>query len=400
MTNVTSFQPLFPEERVLDGPFERASALVANSRSLLAKSRGPVAVALAPLLRSMNSYYSNKIEGQHTTPVSIEQALRTHYSADSAERSKQHMAIAHIRAEEQLEAQWQGVRTDELFDPQRIALIHRLFFEGMPVVDRITADGQVVFPGVWREKGVKVGNHIAPPSELVPALLGEWSRRYSRIRGAEMQVIAIACSHQRLAWVHPFMDGNGRVCRLHSHLALHALGLTDGLWSPLRGFARTHDEYYQRLAAADLGRRNDLDGRGNLSQEELVRFVSYFLDCCMDQVDFMLKLTAFDAFRARLRDLLLHLDANPWQIGSDRSVVKAEKSWLALETVALLRPLSRAEFTQILGESESTGRRIVRTLLDFGIIESPSQRGDLSFALPLKSLRFLFPKLWPEADLD
>ena len=42
-------------------------------------------------------------------------------------------------------------------------------------------------------------------------------------------------AHQRLAWIHPFRDGNGRVARLHTHLVLGKLGLTNGLWSPLRG---------------------------------------------------------------------------------------------------------------------------------------------------------------------
>ncbi|MFC4704563.1 MULTISPECIES: hypothetical protein [Paraburkholderia] len=48
--------------------------------------------------------------------------------------------------------------------------------------------------------------------------------------------------------------------------------------------------------------------------------------------------------------------------------------------------------------SDVLARRITRTLLDFGLLESPSLRGAFSFALPLKSLRFLFPRLWPEVD--
>lgn len=54
-----------------------------------------------------------------------------------------------------------------------------------------------------------------------------------------------------------------------SLLVLGHLGLTNGLWSPLRGFARTHDTYCTRLAAADAARAGDLDGRGNLSERGL-----------------------------------------------------------------------------------------------------------------------------------
>ena len=58
-----------------------------------------------------------------------------------------------------------------------------------------------------------------------------------------MTVLALAAAHQRLRWIHPFIDGNGRVMRLHTHAILQALGYTRGLWSPLRGFARSQDRY-------------------------------------------------------------------------------------------------------------------------------------------------------------
>ncbi|OJY22124.1 Fic family protein [Pandoraea sp. 64-18] len=400
MVTVVSIQPLFPEDRVLDGSLELAASLSERARELQADGKGPVADALVPLLRNMNSYYTNKIEGQHTTPAKIQQALEQHYSLDTEEHKKQLMATAHIHAEEQLEKQWKDVSASEMFNAERVRTIHRLFFEALPEKFRLTNEGDLIRPGEFREKDVTVGKHMAPPVDLIPQLMEEWEKRYSRIKASEYQLIATACSHHRLAWIHPFIDGNGRVCRLHSHLTLHASGLTDGLWSPLRGFARTHDEYYARLAAADMSRRNDLDGRGNLSQEELVKFINYFLNCCLDQVNFMLKMMEFGGFTARLRDLLYHLDANPWQIGSDKSVIRPEKSALALEFIARSRPLSRAEFAQILGESDATARRITRSLLDFGILRSDSHRDDLSFALPLKSLRFLFPKLWPEVDSE
>jgi len=74
-----------------------------------------------------------------------------------------------------------------------------------------------------------------------------WAQGYGELRGREQLIVGIACSHHRLTWVHPFIDGNGRTARLHSHLLLHSLGLTEGLWSPMRGLARTRDQYYARL---------------------------------------------------------------------------------------------------------------------------------------------------------
>ncbi|WP_414440925.1 Fic family protein [Burkholderia sp. 22PA0106] len=310
------------------------------------------------------------------------------------------MAIAHIRAESELEAEWRDMSVPQLFDPARVREIHARFFVAMPEALRVTPDGDPIVPGALRDKDVTVGRHTAPEVDMIEPLLAEWSLGYRFIRPRELQLIAIACSHHRLAWVHPFIDGNGRVCRLHSHLALNAAGLTRGLWSPLRGFARSHEAYYTRLADADMTRRNDLDGRGNLSQEGLIRFVDYFLDCCLDQVDFMLKMIDAGGFAQRLKDLLQYLEANPWQIGSEKSVIRAAQAALPLEFIALQRPLPRADFARMLGEGETTGRRVIRSLLDFGILKSTSHRDDLSFDLPLQSLRFVFPRLWPEVDTE
>jgi Fic family protein len=400
MTTVVSFEPLFPEDRVLEPLLERAADLVSSSQKLLAVQGTPLVAATVPQLRAMNSYYTNKIEGQHTTPAKIEDALKRDYSADAAERKKQLLAIAHIEAETALENGWGTLPIAALFEPARISALHDRFFSFLPVDERVTGDGDRIVPGELRKVDVTVGRHLAPEPAMIEPLLNAWATRYARIRAKEYQLIGIACSHHRLAWIHPFLDGNGRVARLHSHLALRAADLTHDLWSPLRGLAREHEQYYARLSEADQTRRNDLDGRGNLSQEGLVRFAQFFLDCCLDQASFMIGMTEFDGIADRLLDLLRYLDANPWTIGSEKSVIKPEASALAMEFVALRRAVTRAEFTQMLGVSDVLARRITRSLLDFGLLTSPSHRGDLSFGLPLKSLRFLFPRLWPEVDQE
>lgn len=61
------------------------------------RSRLPGLMApLATLVRSMNCYYSNFIEGHNTHPVDIERALNGNYSEDSGKRNLQLEARAHI----------------------------------------------------------------------------------------------------------------------------------------------------------------------------------------------------------------------------------------------------------------------------------------------------------------
>lgn len=399
MPDTSPFQPLFPEERVL-GPLHDLSAQVIDGCLRLGgHGVAPVAAALREKLRAMNSYYTNLIEGQHTRPADIERALRKDFDAVDAIARKQRLALAHMAVEDELEAGTARTPPTGLFSEAWVKDIHARLYGKLPAGDRLTEQGQPIEPGQYRERDVSAGRHVAPPWQDVGGLMQAWAARYGQLRGKENLLIGTACAHQRLAWVHPFIDGNGRTARLHSHLLLHAAGLTQGLWSPMRGFARTQERYYALLNNADLPRRNDLDGRGPLSQEELVAFARYFLEVCLDQVQFMRARLDLQTLKDRLKALLLSLQARPWAIGSEKSVIKTE-ALEPLHYVALTGALERSRFIAMTGLEERTGRRVLASLIDYGILQAETARAPVGIAIPLKSLGTLFPNLWPEVDTD
>ena len=397
MADLGQIQPLYPEDRVTGPLLQLAAKLVAECHRLGGQAGEPVVRALRPKLRAMNSYYTNKIEGQHSLPGDIERAVRREFDADAALAKKQRLALAHMEVEQQLEEKQATPR--DLFDRQLVREIHGLLYGKLPEGDRITDEGRPIVPGDYRRDDVAVGRHVAPPWKDIDDLLNGWADRYRSLAGAEALLIGIACSHHRLARIHPFIDGNGRVARLHSHLVLHAMGLTHGLWSPMRGLARTHEQYYARLSNADLSRRNDLDGRGPLSQEELVAFARYFLEICLDQVRFMRERLDLASLKDRLKAFLLYLRGNSWRIGSEKSIVKLE-ALEALHYVAMTGPVDRSRFIAMTGLGERTGRRVLASLLDYGVLSAESSRSPVAFTVPLKSLKYLFPNLWPEAEVE
>ena len=399
VADVGRFQPLYPEERVLGPLLELAAELVTACHRLGGQAGESVSLALRPRLRAMNSYYTNKIEGQQTRPADIERAIRRDFDADATLAKKQRLAVAHMDVEQQLERKASALSPRDLFDAQVIREIHSPLFSNLPESDRHADDGRPIVPGQFRRVDVTAGRHLAPPWKDVAGLVESWATRYRGLAGTEALVVGVTCSHHRLAWIHPFIDGNGRVARLHTHLMLHSMGLSHGLWSPMRGLARTREQYYAKLNNADLPRRNDLDGRGPLSQEELVAFVRYFLDICLDQVRFMRERLDFETLKERLRSLLSRLQQAPWQIGSERSVIKIE-ALEALHYVAMAGPVERSRFVAMTGLGERTGRRVLATLLDCGLLAADSSRSPVAFALPLASLGTLFPNLWPEAEVD
>ena len=393
------FQPLYPESRVLGPLQERAAELVAECHRLQGQAGESIARALRPKLRAMNSYYTNKIEGQHTRPADIERAINKDFDADVTLAKKQRLAIAHMEVEELLETRLANSTITDLFVPELVKEIHAQLYSRLPESDRATAEGRTTIPGEYRNEDVTVGRHAAPGRKYIAGFMEGWANHYRNLTGTEALVIGAACSHHRLTWIHPFIDGNGRCARLHSHLVLHTKGLTQGLWSPMRGLARNQEQYYARLNNADLPRRNDLDGRGALSQEELVAFVRYFLEVCLDQVRFVQGQLDLASLKNRLKTLLIYLQDNPWQLGSEKAMVKTE-ALEALHYTVMTGPIERARFIAMTGLGDRTGRRVLASLLDYGVLSAESTRAPVAFTVPLSSLRFLFPNLWPEAEID
>ena len=386
------FEPLLPSDPKQEALLSKAGDLVRAATALAGKRVPP---ELHVLLRSMNSYYTNRIEGQHTRPHEIEQALRKDFSANQELAAKQRLAVAHIEAEAALEQRYSGeAAVATLYTPQAVQDLHQELFGRLPAQDWEVNQGQTVVPGQWRDKEVSVGQHIAPAAAHVPEFLARWAQRYGSVRRGEAALVAMACAHHRLGWIHPFMDGNGRVMRLHTHLVLHALGLSNGLWSPLRGFARSQDRYYLLLAEADNTRRSDLDGRGNLSEQALVAWADYVLGICLDQVAFMQQMLDFDAIKQRIEGALVYEGT------VNKSGVRIE-SLRALHYLFLSgEELGRGEFKSMLGLSDRIATDALGALVKRGFLRSDSPQGKVRLGLPQHALRFLFPKLWPEAEAD
>jgi len=391
-TQVHQFEPLLPADARMEPLLAKAHDLSRLATTLAGTSVPP---ELRGLLRSMNSYYTNRIEGQHTRPHEIDQALRQDFSKDAALAAKQRLAVAHIDAEQALEKRYCGADgAQTLYSADAVQDIHRELFGHLPATDLETPEKEPIAPGSLRTRDVQVGQHVAPAHVGVPMFLARWSAFYGGVRRGEAALVALACAHQRLGWVHPFVDGNGRVMRLHTHTWLTALGYTGGLWSPLRGFARSTERYYALLADADSLRRGDLDGRGNLSEQALIVWADYVLDTCLDQVRFMAGMLDFETIKARIEACLVF----------EATVLKQGVRTEALRGLHYLflsgEEMARGDFKAMLGMSDRGATDALGALVKRGLLKSDSPQGRVRFGLPQHALRFLFPQLWPEAEAD
>ncbi len=385
-------EPMLPSEAHSGELFEAASDLLRHAHQLSARCRPEALEGLRELLRAMNSYYSNRIEGQHTLPVEIEQALRADYSTDVDKAYRQRLALAHMATEQQLEKLWGHWPNEKIWDSQTVSEIHQDLFARLPAADLHTAGVQAIRPGAWRDQQVKVGEHVAPDASCLASFMSRWSQVYAGARRGEMALLAAAASHHRLTWIHPFADGNGRVARLHLLLVIGQLGLSNGLWSPLRGFARQQDAYYRALALADQPRQGDLDGRGNLSEKYLIEWIRWVLEVCLDQVQFMQQALDLDSMQDRI-SACLSFEQEVIKQGVRKESVRPLHYLFAMQG-----SLKRSDFKAMLGLGERLASAQISALLARGLLRTPSPYGDLSFGVPQHALRFYFPRLWPEAE--
>jgi len=352
------------------------------------------AANLADLVRVMNCYYSNLIEGHNTTPREIERALENQLDEVEDRRNLQLEARAHIRLQKEIDKRYAKGGLQDPTSIDFICWLHREFYTDLPE-SMLTIKGHerdiIMTAGQFRhhiDEDVSVGRHRPPSSERVMAFMEHFAFQYRMDRlGVGSRIIAIPACHHRFNFIHPFLDGNGRVSRLMSHaMALHAGIGAHGLWSISRGLARglnSRGDYKRMMDHADMPRQGDLDGRGNLSRRALSDFTVWFLKICVDQVHFMNGLFELETLLNRLKDYVKRRNLKP-------------ESLPLLEQALIRGELPRGDASRVTGLKERSARDLLAGLVHDGILGSDTPKGAVSLRFPLHAVEFLFPSLFPE----
>lgn len=384
----TSMEPLLPEENSRDLE-DLVGDLLKKSSSLAGRIHNEVAISVGTLVRSMNCYYSNLIEGHNTHPRDIDRALKKDYSTDTKKRALQLEATAHIAVQEMID---RGEGPVGITSPDALCWIHNEFCSRLPeellwVENPDTGERIKIVPGKLRTGEVKVGAHLPPIASSLPNFLKRFESAYSpaSLSGVR-QVIAVAASHHRLLWIHPFYDGNGRVTRLFSHGYLKHIGVGSSLWSVSRGLSRTSDKYKSLLMQADMIRQGDLDGRGNLTAKGLKEFCVYFLETCIDQVDYMASIL-------EPSDLLIRMEI---YIEEEVRAGRLLKGTFPLLREALLAgSFERGKAASITGYQDRQARKVLSSLLEKELLVSESHKSVVKLGFPIDVVERWFPKLYP-----
>jgi Fic family protein len=367
--------------------------LVSRSSVLGAALHPASASSLSDLVRIMNSYYSNLIEGHDTRPRDIERALAQKLEPEGHRRDLQLEARAHVRVQREIDRRFSDGMLAVPTSREFLRWVHSEFYREAPealLQVETKAGGYSMLPGEFRsrpEQDNLVGRHQPPSSARVEAFMEYFEQRFAPgSEGQATKITLTAIAHHRLNYIHPFPDGNGRVSRLMSHAMALGAGIgAHGLWSISRGLARgmgEPGEYARRMDAADEPRRNDRDGRGNLSLAALGEFVLWFSQVALDQVVFVSELFDIVRLKDRLERYVI-------------SVLGLEPQAAVLAREVLLRgEVARGEAQAITGFSERKARDLLSALVGQGLLASPSPKGPVSIRFPIAAADTLFPRLF------
>lgn len=380
---------------VLDSPAirEREMAVARLSGELAGRLPPQTRAALAQCLEGINSYYSNLIEGQSTRPVEAERALKKALAQRPKTKAGELalLAVAHIKTERWMREHLKGDPAPDVSSADFIRELHRRFVSQLPdsmrVVKGDNGETAINEPGELRHRFVDVGVHVPPDPKEVPALLAAFAEGWKALPKTPAHVLL---AHHRFAWIHPFLDGNGRIARLLSTALLARHGFdADGLWSLSRGLAKRKDRYYEQLALADAERHGDHDGRGLLSQKAAADFAEFMLDTCEDQIRFMTE---------RLQ--IEHVQDRMARFCAERKLVmgRDERAAPLLVEAMFMGRLERGAAGRLLGLGERAGRKVVAECVEDGLLAAASSRADLTPVFPVYAAAYLFPHLFEIDD--
>ena len=191
-------------------------------------------------LASLRDYYrvgltwsSNALEGNTLTESETKVVIEDGLTVGGHPLREVYEAAGHAEAFDFIH----GLVAKRPLAADDILALHRLFYQ------RIDSDNA----GAWRKVRVFISGsrHPLPQSGDVPGLMTEFVDWMAKSEGTMHPVEFAARTHLRFVFIHPFVDGNGRVARLLMNLALLRVGWPMALVPPV-----LRAEYIEAIAGA------------------------------------------------------------------------------------------------------------------------------------------------------
>ena len=206
---------------------------------------------LKNIMQMLESLSSARIEGNRTTVMGVVESV---IRSDALSEDEQIKEIANIqRAIDFIEERYTQSQVDgEDFniDEKFINRLHAISVQGL------NREGSTS-PGIFRDSPVAISQskHVPPAAGIVPSMMKDLVEFANKTNMPQQDLLKTAVVHHRLAWIHPYDNGNGRVTRLVTYAMLVKQGFIDDkgfhILNPTAVFCNDRQQYYDMLAVAD-----------------------------------------------------------------------------------------------------------------------------------------------------
>lgn len=165
---------------------------------------------------------------------------------------------------------------------EKILKLHRQLTQGLDIFNAYLADFNSYKAGQWRDNDlIRVGSYVPAPHVQIEKGVEElisWLKKNQTIDG-------IAVFHTALYGLHPFNNGNKRVCRILEHILLRSIGLNNkNLYSTSYYYHKQKTRYYKYLLYS-------------IERKNLNHFVQFCLEALVSSIIDVVK-TSLEAKRS------------------------------------------------------------------------------------------------------
>jgi len=254
---------------------ELASTIVELEKLRVKKLGGPVPpyifFQLKDIFQLMESLGSARIEGNHTTLAEFVEKIIDQVPKDTKEESIREI----FNIERAIKFIEETITEGGIITRAHISELHK-------IVDGLTpppsGEGSR-YPGGLRpiNVGIQGSSHIPPDMVKVPDYFEELIAFVNADTSPQNDLLVTALSHHRMAWIHPFDNGNGRLIRMFTYALLIKQGFkvhNGRILNPTAIFCMDRNEYYANLALADTG-----------EQEQVLRWCAYVLEGLREEIE-------------------------------------------------------------------------------------------------------------------
>ncbi len=236
---------------------ELAKTIVELEKLRVKRLGGPVPpyifFQLKRIFQMMESLGSARIEGNHTTLAELVEKIIDQVPKDTKEESIREI----FNIERAIKFIEENIAEDGKVTRSHISQIHKIIVDGLTPPP--TGEGSR-YPGDLRliNVGIQSSSHVPPDKIKVPDYFEELIDFVNGDVDPQNDLLVTALSHHRMAWIHPFDNGNGRLIRMFTYALLIKQGFkvhNGRILNPTAIFCMDRNEYYRHLALADTGEK-------------------------------------------------------------------------------------------------------------------------------------------------